>query len=347
MNKISVIIPCCNVERWIDRCMTSITSQTIGMGNLEIICVDDASADDTWGHLKEWERSFPENVRLIQLEVNLRQGAARNIGLRYASADWIAFVDADDWVEPDYFELLYTAATNHICDVVVCGSARDCSLSLTYFKEEERDDREDQYILVDTREKKKEMLLYKPLNVFSWAKIIRKKMLLEHQIYFPEGLVYEDNYWHPLLHVYADNIYVIGKRLYHYFMRASSTVNAQNQPHHLDRITVELIKWEDYGKRGLLKIYQEEFEYDLIQYAVYFMQTLVFRYDQPSYSYYRLQQEVVRQRISDNIMDRYVGVFSGLQGILFEMLYHSLDKAGFEMYVQQARYYAMNENVKK
>lgn len=220
MNKISVIIPCCNVERWIDRCMTSITSQTIGMGNLEIICVDDASADDTWGHLKEWERSFPENVRLIQLEVNLRQGAARNIGLRYASADWIAFVDADDWVEPDYFELLYTAATNHICDVVVCGSARDCSLSLTYFK--------------------------------------------------------EDNYWHPLLHVYADNIYVIGKRLYHYFMRASSTVNAQNQPHHLDRITVELIKWEDYGKRGLLKIYQEEFEYDLIQYAVYFMQTLVF-----------------------------------------------------------------------
>ena len=62
MNKISVIIPCCNVERWIDRCMTSITSQTIGMGNLEIICVDDASADDTWGHLKEWERSFPENV---------------------------------------------------------------------------------------------------------------------------------------------------------------------------------------------------------------------------------------------------------------------------------------------
>lgn len=80
MNKISVIIPCCNVERWIDRCMTSITSQTIGMGNLEIICVDDASADDTWGHLKEWERSFPENVRLIQLEVNLRQGAARNMG---------------------------------------------------------------------------------------------------------------------------------------------------------------------------------------------------------------------------------------------------------------------------
>lgn len=46
------------------------------------------------------------------------------------------------------------------------------------------------------------------------------------------------------------------------------------------------MKWEDYGKRGLLQAYREEFEYDLIQYAIFFMQTLVFRYDRPSYSYY-------------------------------------------------------------
>ena len=96
MKKISVIIPCYNVVRWIDRCMTSIAAQTMGIECLEIICIDDASSDGTWEHLQKWEQSFPEQIILIRQEVNRRQGAARNLGLQYASADWIAFVDADD-----------------------------------------------------------------------------------------------------------------------------------------------------------------------------------------------------------------------------------------------------------
>ena len=91
MKKVSIIIPCYNVERWIDRCMTSIAVQTMGIDDLEIICIDDASTDGTWKHLQKWEQSFPENVLLIRLEENRRQGAARNIGLQYASAEWISF----------------------------------------------------------------------------------------------------------------------------------------------------------------------------------------------------------------------------------------------------------------
>ena len=68
MKKISVIVFCHNVGPYIDRCMTSITTQTIGMDRLEIICVDDASSDDTWTHLQRWEQLFPEDVLLIPLE---------------------------------------------------------------------------------------------------------------------------------------------------------------------------------------------------------------------------------------------------------------------------------------
>ena len=56
MRKISVIIFCHNVDLYIDRCMTSITEQTVGMDELEIICVDDASSDDTWLQLQKWEQ---------------------------------------------------------------------------------------------------------------------------------------------------------------------------------------------------------------------------------------------------------------------------------------------------
>ena len=92
---VSVIIPCYNVESYIDRCLASITVQTIGMENLELICVDDASADGTWNRLLLWEQLYPEQVILIRQEVNRRQGAARNLGLQYASADWVSFVDAE------------------------------------------------------------------------------------------------------------------------------------------------------------------------------------------------------------------------------------------------------------
>lgn len=70
MPKISIIIPCYNVASYIDRCMTSIVAQTMGMDSLEIICIDDASTDDTWAHLQRWERLLPDQVLLIRQEVN-------------------------------------------------------------------------------------------------------------------------------------------------------------------------------------------------------------------------------------------------------------------------------------
>ncbi len=339
MDRISVIIPCYNVERWIDRCMASIAAQTIGIDNLEIICVDDASTDATWEHLQKWEENFPEQIILIHQDVNRRQGAARNVGLQYSSADWIAFVDADDWLEPDYFEQLYLPVETHICDVVVCNMGVDHSESLSYFKEREGCGENDQYIRSDTIERKKEMLLCRPLGYIVWAKLIRKKMLLEHQICFPEGLAYEDNYWTPLLHIYADSICIIKKKLYHWFVNASSTMHVKNEDYHIDRITIQLIKWEDYGKRGLLQIYREELEYDLLHYAICFMKTLVFLYDQPPFSYYLLQREVLCQRISELVMDQYVEAFSGMERICFEALYHDLDREGFQTFVEQAKRY--------
>lgn len=343
MKKISVIIPCYNIACWIDRCMASVVVQTIGLHDLEVICVDDASTDGTWERLQKWEQKFPEHVLLIRQDANRRQGAARNLGLQYASAPYVAFVDGDDWLEPDYFEQLYAPLEHHACDVVVCSAANDPSRSLVYFNEESRGDGEDQYLCSDTVEQKKEMLIRKPLNIFAWAKIIRKELLLDHQIYFPEGLLYEDNYWHPLLHIYADTIYMVRKKLYHYFIRDSSTVHAMNEQYHLDRITIQLIKWEDYEKRGLLQSYHTELEYDGLYCAMHFMRSLVFRYDHPSFSYYRLQREVLRQRIPDDIMALYANAFSGLDRILFDALYRTLDAESFQRFVEQARYYISNK----
>ena len=62
MAKISVILPCYNVSAYIDRCLTSIINQTIGVDALEIICVDDASTDNTWQKLQDWEKNIPKTL---------------------------------------------------------------------------------------------------------------------------------------------------------------------------------------------------------------------------------------------------------------------------------------------
>ena len=83
--KISVIIPCYNVKDMVSECLDSIVAQTIGLEHLEIILIDDASADETVSVLKKYEEKYPDNIMLVLCEKNGRQGTARNIGLSYAT----------------------------------------------------------------------------------------------------------------------------------------------------------------------------------------------------------------------------------------------------------------------
>ena len=124
-DKINVIIPCYNVEHYIDRCLASVVEQTIGLDKLEIICVNDASTDGTWNKLSAWKKRYPQTFMLINCPQNGAQGKARNIGLSHASGSYITFLDADDWLEKDAYERSYQAMKAYNCDIVRYGWIRD------------------------------------------------------------------------------------------------------------------------------------------------------------------------------------------------------------------------------
>ncbi len=330
MKKISVIIPCYNVEAYIDRCLLSITAQTIGIENLEIICIDDASTDATWSHLKKWEQVFPDNILLLQQEENRRQGAARNIGLQYASAEWISFVDADDWLELDFFERLYGPTADYPCDVVACAFIRDASGVEPGFSVYEREPMEGRYIELSTPESKKKCLVDKLLGAVAHSKIVRRKLLLDNRIFFPEDLVYEDHYWVPLVSIYASGIYLTDEQLYHYYWNPDSTVLSRNQDHHLDGLTVQMIKWADHEERGLMEEYHEELEYDLLRDAVDFVQVVLLWRDEIPFSFFKLQSVSIREWVPDPKRNRYFKQFSKVDHVLLEALYGPADKVEFE-----------------
>lgn len=343
MPKISVIIPCYNVERYIDRCLVSIIKQTIGIENLEIIIIDDASTDNTWEHLMVWEQAYSKNIMLIHQEINRRQGTARNLGLSYASADWIAFVDADDWLEPDYFAQLYDCAMTYACDIVCCESERDFSDNLIYFAEETRENGEDLYIMPDTDSVRKEVIATKFI-VSVWGMIIQKNLLIDFDIIFPEDLVYEDMYWHPLVRIYSGGIYILGKKLYHYFVNVNSTVLARNRDYHIDWLTVWRLLWIEYGKRGILERYREELEYNSMENAVSFLRLLFLRYDNPSFSLFQLARQILMEQVPNHWNNPYTKRFTGIRRVLLEKLYQeSFYQKDFEVFAEYAKNQCMIE----
>ena len=123
--KISIILPCYNVEKYIKRCAKSLIEQSIGIENLELIFVNDASADLTLSMLAEIEQEYPNASLVINMPENRKQGAARNIGLQYANADYIGFVDYYDWIEPNMYEKLYLKMNEYNCDLASCYPFED------------------------------------------------------------------------------------------------------------------------------------------------------------------------------------------------------------------------------
>lgn len=116
MKKVSVIIPCFNATKYLPKCFMSLVQQTIGIDQIELIFVDDASTDEdaTWNMLQEFERAYPESIKILKLEENMRQGGARNVALQYATGEYIAFVDADDFVSENFLLETYEKPKNRM-----------------------------------------------------------------------------------------------------------------------------------------------------------------------------------------------------------------------------------------
>ncbi|MDQ0242555.1 glycosyltransferase involved in cell wall biosynthesis [Bacillus fengqiuensis] len=113
--KVSVIIPVYNVEKYIAQCIESLLSQTLQ--ECEFIFINDGSKDKS-GHIIEKYQELDNRISLINQE-NQGVSIARNLGLQLAAGEYIGFVDADDYIEKDMYEILYKSAKRSDCDVVI------------------------------------------------------------------------------------------------------------------------------------------------------------------------------------------------------------------------------------
>lgn len=323
--KISIIIPCYNVEKYIDRCIQSLVNQTIGIDNLECIFVDDASTDKTMDKLAQWEEKYPESIMIIHCEENKKQGAARNIGLGYAGAPYIGFVDSDDYVSLDMYEKLYEKAADYDCDVVAGLFVREENDGTIAMAAEPQENGDKLVKIQDVQDRKR--FLQEGLTGGVWSKIYKRELILENELYFPEDILYEDNYWSAFLMHAISSYYVINEPYYHYMVNEESTIMKKDATHHLDRLIIELMKVEEYKRRGLFDAYHDEIEFAFLR--MYFINTiriLFVRFRQIPYEIIYTMQDNVKTLFPDYDKNPYLGKLPQLQAELLKIVSVPLDK---------------------
>ncbi|WP_195218180.1 glycosyltransferase family 2 protein [Turicibacter sanguinis] len=118
MARISIIVPIYNVEAYLPTCLDSLVSQTYK--DIEIICIDDGSTDKSSIILDSYVSRYPYLIRAFTI-LNKGLSGARNEGLKYATGEYICFIDSDDWLDIDLIENWMQVATKEQCDIVICG----------------------------------------------------------------------------------------------------------------------------------------------------------------------------------------------------------------------------------
>lgn len=222
---ISVIVPVYNVEPYLDRCVQSIVDQTYT--NLEIILVDDGSPDNCPAMCDAWAEKDCR-IRVIHKK-NGGLSDARNAGMAAAAGEYIAFVDSDDWIDPDMYELLYTRMTNDDCDIAACGvemvwedgspsrplTAPGCSV-------------------LDTNEAMGALLDESRLKQPVWYKLYRTSLIRD--LAFPVGKYHEDVFWSYQAIARARRVSVCDSPCYFYLQRAGSIMGASYSLKRLDAV---------------------------------------------------------------------------------------------------------------
>lgn len=213
---ISVVIPCYNVAEWVKKCLNSVLTQTYT--NLEVIAVDDGSTDNTAEILK----SYTDYRLRIVTQRNKGVSAARNNGIDYATGDYIAFVDSDDWLEPDMYSRLYQAIVNENANVSVCNYnlAYDDRIERQYSKlfNGATNIQDDTYIYF-----MKYCACAKPNN-YIWTRLYDADLVKNSGVTFENYKLGDDVLFNFKLLPYIKRIAWIPEGYYNYYQRTSSNI---------------------------------------------------------------------------------------------------------------------------
>jgi len=220
MSKVSVIVPCHNVGKFLPKCLESLTGQTFH--DIDIVAVENGSTDNTLEVLRKYA-SADTRITVLTTDIPSQQNA-RNMGIKAASGEYFMFCDADDWFSPDMCEIMYKAITENETDVACCDVKLEYAEDLS--EEEKRLRNSVGYYTI--HKSGKYMLDNRRImrtNVILCNKIMRRDLVEKILPFYPQIKVHEDSLFWYLYAFNAQSIFYVDRQLYHYFLRPHSIMS--------------------------------------------------------------------------------------------------------------------------
>lgn len=230
---ISVIVPVYNVERFLEQCLESIVNQTFN--DIEIICINDGSTDNSLSILEKYQKK-DKRIRIIS-QYNKGLSEARNIGIKNAKGKYISFIDSDDFIDLEMFDILFKKSESTQSDITICNFKLffEDTKTYGYYRDE---------IFYYHLKSKIFNLRSQPqiINcIAAWDRLIRKDFLDKYNIKFISGMIYEDVTFHIECMIHASKIALIPDHLYFYRKNAGGSITdneERNKKSRLDFITI-------------------------------------------------------------------------------------------------------------
>lgn len=271
--KISIIVPVYNVEQYIHKCVDSILNQTFE--NFELILVDDGSTDNC-GRICDEYATKDDRIVVIHKK-NGGQASARNKGIDAAKGEYIGFVDSDDWIEIDMYEILYGICSSNNCDMANCSS-------IIHSKEKKIINGGHSLIIHDKEDAMKTMLEGKLYDEVLWSKLIKHEIF--DDIRLKEGIMYEDTEFAYKLFDRCNIVACIGEPKYNYVVRDGSTMDRAKKNLSIDAVLIYNEMFDFFEKKypdllefvmfkladssmGILNLLSKEKDFDEIEERYY------------------------------------------------------------------------------
>ena len=229
---LSIIVPVYKVENYLPKCIDSILAQTFT--DFELILVDDGSPDDCPA-LCDATAEKDARVRVIH-QKNGGLSAARNAGLDAARGAWIGFVDSDDYIEPEMYEVLYQAVQSTGADLALCDYAE---------VDEAGKPCPPMHVSLSEGELTGQKLLKRASGLMvqlAWNKLYRRAIFT--QLRYPEGKLNEDLFLIPEVCLQIQKAVVVPKALYYYVQRGGSIMSGNKTLRHFDAAEAAQRYWD-------------------------------------------------------------------------------------------------------
>lgn len=246
--QISIIIPVFNAEKYLQRCLNSIM-KSIGNIQGEIILINNNSTDGSVRIIDSNHKAHPDLIRVFNCP-KWGASAARNMGVKESSGEYIWFVDADDEVSPDAISKLLNIAKEKDADLVMMGATK---LFL---------DGHTQYLkALNTNDK-----LFKDRFIRSglgpWQVILKRQWFIRNNFIFEEGIIHEDMEMMPSLILYTDKCAFIDESLYNYYETPGSVLHKKSwDSHYLDIFPALEGVYKRFQNKKAIKKYHDTLEW--------------------------------------------------------------------------------------